>query len=49
MVKTMPKAMADHMIAEDGARFDNRDADGTVTEVTFEATGIELRREKTGN
>lgn len=43
-VKTLTKAMVDHMIAEDGAKFDNRNADGTVIEVSFEATGIELKR-----
>ena len=45
-VKTLTKAMVDHMIAEDGAKFENRKADGTVTEVSFEATGIELKRTK---
>ena len=34
------------MIEEDGAKFDNRSADGTVTEVSFEATGIELKPTK---
>jgi hypothetical protein len=43
-VKTLTKAMVDHMIQEDGAKFENRNADGTVTEVSFEATGIELKR-----
>ena len=43
-VKSLTKAMVDHMIEEDGAKFDNRNADGTVTEVSFEATGIELKR-----
>lgn len=43
-VKTLTKQMVDHMIEEDGAKFPNRNADGTVTEVSFEATGIELRR-----
>ena len=43
-VKTLTKAMVDHMIAEDGAKFENRNADGSVTEVSFEATGIELKR-----
>ncbi|MBP7416062.1 MAG: DUF4920 domain-containing protein [Pyrinomonadaceae bacterium] len=43
-VKTLTKAMVDHMIEEDGAKFDNRNADGTVTEVSFEATGIELKK-----
>lgn len=43
-VKTLSKEQIDHMINEDGAKFDNRNADGSVTEVTFEATGIELRK-----
>jgi hypothetical protein len=43
-VKTLSKEQVDHMIREDGAKFDNRNADGTVTEVSFEATGIELRK-----
>lgn len=43
-VKTLTKAQVDHMIEEDGAKFDNRNADGTVTEVSFEATGIELKK-----
>lgn len=45
-VKTLSKAMVDHMIEEDGAKFANRNADGTVTEVSFEATGIELTKGK---
>lgn len=44
IVKTLSKAEVDHMINEDGAKFANRNADGTVTEVSLEATGIELRR-----
>jgi hypothetical protein len=43
-IKTLSKAQVDHMIEEDGAKFANRNADGTVTEVSFEATGIELKR-----
>jgi hypothetical protein len=43
-VKTLSKAQVDHMIEEDGAKFENRNADGTVSEVSFEATGIELRK-----
>lgn len=43
-VKTLSKAQVDHMIEEDGAKFANRNADGTVTEISFEATGIELKR-----
>jgi len=42
-VKTLSKAQVDHMIAEDGAKFENRNADGTVSEVSFEAIGIELK------
>lgn len=45
-VKTLTKEMVDHLIEEDGAKFDNRNADGTVTEITFEATGVELTRKK---
>jgi hypothetical protein len=43
-VKTLTKAQVDHMIEEDGAKFENRNADGTVTEISFEAAGIELRK-----
>ena len=43
-LKTLTKEMVEHMIKEDGAKFDNVNADGTVTEVSFEATGIELKR-----
>jgi hypothetical protein len=43
-VKTLKKEEVDHLINEDGAKFDNRNADGSVTEVSFEATGIELRK-----
>ena len=45
-VKTLKKEEVDHLINEDGAKFDNRNADGSVTEVSFEATGIELRKAK---
>lgn len=44
-VKTLTKAMVDHMIAEDGAKFATRNPDGSITEVSFEATGIELKRQ----
>ena len=43
-IKTLSKEMVDHLIEEDGAKFENRNADGTVTEITFEATGVELTR-----
>jgi hypothetical protein len=43
-VKTLSKEHVDHLINEDGAKFDNRNPDGTVSEISFEATGIELRK-----
>ena len=43
-VKTLTKEHVDHLINEDGAKFDNRNADGTVSEISFEAAGIELRK-----
>ncbi len=43
-VKTLSKAQVDHMIEEDGAKFENRNTDGTVNEISFEASGIELTR-----
>lgn len=43
-VKTLKKEEVDHLVNEDGAKFDNRNADGSVTEVSFEASGIELRK-----
>ena len=43
-VKNLTKGQVDHMIEEDGAKFPNRSADGTVTEISFEATGIELKK-----
>lgn len=44
IVKTLTKEEVKHMVEEDGAKFDNVNADGTVTEVSFEATGVELTR-----
>jgi hypothetical protein len=43
-VKTLSKAEVDHLINDDGAKFENRNADGSVTEISFEAVGVELRR-----
>ena len=43
-VKTLSKEQVKHLMEEDGAKFDKINADGTVTEVSFEATGIELRK-----
>jgi len=45
-VKTLSKEEVKHMIEEDGAKFDNVNKDGTVTEVSFVATGVELTRKK---
>jgi len=45
-VKTLTKEQVDHMIKEDGAKFEKINADGTVTEISFEATGVELSRKK---
>ncbi|HUR97605.1 MAG TPA: DUF4920 domain-containing protein [Pyrinomonadaceae bacterium] len=42
--KTLTKEHVDHLINEDGAKFENRNADGTVTEVSFDATGVELTK-----
>ena len=43
-VKTLSKAQVDQLINEDGAKYDKRNADGSVTEIAFEATGVELRK-----
>jgi hypothetical protein len=42
--KTLSKEHVDHLINDDGAKFDNRNADGTVTEVSFDATGVEMQK-----
>ena len=44
-VKTLSKAEVDHLMNEDGAKFDKINADGTVTEIAFEATGVELSKQ----
>ena len=43
-VKSLSKQQVDHLIEEDGAKFDSRNADGTVTEVSFLATGVKLTK-----
>lgn len=43
-VKTLSKKEVDHLIKEGGAKFDKINADGTVTEISFEATGVELSK-----
>jgi hypothetical protein len=40
--KVLSKEHVDHLINDDGAKFDKRNPDGTVTEVSFDATGVEL-------
>lgn len=42
--KLLTKEHVDHLINDDGAKFDNRNADGTVTEVSFDATGVVLTK-----
>ena len=42
-VKTLSKAEVDHLI-EDGGKFDKINSDGTVTEVAFLASGLEMRK-----
>jgi hypothetical protein len=42
--KLLPKEHVDHLIKDDGAKFENRNPDGTVTELSFDATGIELTK-----
>ncbi len=41
-VKTLSKEQVEHLKTEDGAHFDNINADGTITEISFEASGVEL-------
>jgi Domain of unknown function (DUF4920) len=43
-VKVLSKEQVKHMIEEDGAKFDNINEDGSVTEISFLATGVELTR-----
>jgi hypothetical protein len=44
-VKTLSREQVEHLEKEDGAKFDRRNADGTVTEISFEATGVELTKQ----
>ena len=43
-VKTLSKAEVDHLMNEDGAKFSSINKDGTVTEISFEASGVELSK-----
>jgi hypothetical protein len=45
-VKTLSKAEVDHLINDDGAKFENRKPDGSVTEISFEASGVELTKNR---
>lgn len=42
--KVLTKEHVDHLIKDDGAKFENRNADGTVTELSFDASGVELTK-----
>lgn len=42
----LSKEKVDHLIKDDGAKFDKINPDGTVTEVSFDATGVELTKTK---
>ena len=42
--KVLSKEHVDHLIKDDGAKFDNRNPDGTVTEVSFDAKGVVLSK-----
>lgn len=44
-VKTLSKEEVKHLIEDDGAEFENINADGTVTEISFLASGIELSKD----
>ena len=44
-LKTLSKKEVEHLVKEDGAKFENMNEDGTVTEVSFLASGIELSRD----
>lgn len=43
-VRVLSKEQVRHLIEDDGAQFENINPDGTVTEISFEAAGIELTR-----
>lgn len=43
-VKTLSKDEVDHLVNDDGAKFDKINEDGTVTEISFLASGVELTR-----
>lgn len=42
----LPKDKVDHLMNDDGAKFEKINADGSVTEVKFDATGVVLTKSK---
>lgn len=44
-VKTLSKEEVEHLIEDDGAEFEKINKDGTVTEISFLASGIELSKD----
>lgn len=44
VTKVLPKEHVDHLIKDDGAKFEKRNSDGTVTEVSFEASGVVITK-----
>jgi hypothetical protein len=44
-IKTLSKDEVKHLMEEDGAKFENINEDGTVTEISFLASGIELSKD----
>ncbi|CAN5232392.1 hypothetical protein BH20ACI2_BH20ACI2_00290 [soil metagenome] len=46
VTNVLPKEKVDHLINDDGAKFDKRNPDGTVTEVSFDSTGVVLTKTK---
>jgi len=42
----LPKEKVEHLIKDDGAKFEKINPDGTVTELSFDATGVELVKTK---
>lgn len=45
-VNVLPKEKVEHLMKDDGAKFDRINPDGTVTEVSFDATGVEISKKK---
>lgn len=45
-IKNLSAEQVKHLVEEDGAKFENKNPDGSVTEVSFEASGVELTRKK---